>query len=388
MSKPNLSPITPLLRCAEQSSQRGQHAAIGAYNVNFYAQAEGIIEGLRRTCSPGIVQASKGACKFQGGPDLIQGMLLQAMSDLNYDGPVALHLDHGNEEAATDCIDKGFSSVMIDGSANEDVLDNLAVTARVTKAAHDKGVSTEGELGTLAGVEEDVEHETSTYADPVIVPAFMRITGCDALAVAYGTSHGANKGRTDLVNLQIVADCYQRLCADKMNEDHFLVGHGSSTVPPKFVDLINQHGGALAGTSGVPEAVLKQGRFVGIRKFNIDTDLRLAMTGQVRKWLAENAEAAKKSDLLAKVQGTLDGSIPAYDKNGEQVDAAQITDPRSWLKPIVEETPEALRQHYSATNDEAFIKVMTLVKDTVAEHVAYLNDQVFNNKGLADKVEG
>ncbi len=379
--------IVPLLRAAEQSSQEGHHAAVGAYNINFYAQAEGVVEGLKRTDSPGIIQASKGANKFQGGPDKLQYMLFKAATDLGYDVPMALHLDHGNEKAAKECIEKGYSSVMIDGSGDH-ITENFGLTEKITALAHEKGLSTEGELGQLAGVEEDVEHEFSKYADPVVVPAFFRLTGVDALAVAYGTSHGPTKGRTDLVNLNIVADSYARLRNDNLNEDHFLVGHGSSTVPSKYVALINEYGGNLSDTSGVPEAILKQGRYVGLRKFNIDTDLRLAMTGYVRKWVHENADAAESSELVSKIKGTLDGKLPAYDKNGEQVKPEEITDPRSWLTPIVESNPDALREHYKDTGDEAFIELMGVVKETVAEHVAYLNDAVFNNKGLAEKVEG
>ncbi|MBU0615309.1 MAG: class II fructose-bisphosphate aldolase [Nanoarchaeota archaeon] len=390
MAEPRLYTMVPLLQAAERSSLDGRHAAIGAYNVNFYAQAAGILEGLMRTNSPGIVQASKGANSFQGGADKIQYMLLKAMADLKYEGPVALHLDHGDEKSAMQCIDDGFSSVMIDGSGNNfTTIDNLYVTQRVTAAAHKKGVSTEGELGQLAGVEEDVVHEKSTYADPVIVPAFFRMTGADALAIAYGTSHGPNKGKTDLVNLAIVGDCYQRLRNDGMNMYHFLVGHGSSTVPQAFVDRINQYGGTLTGTSGVPEPILKQGRYLGVRKFNIDTDLRLAMTAEARQWLAENPDAVHHSPLVGMISGIFDGRIPAIDtKSGKAVEPGKITDPRSWLKPIMDATPAALREDYHETHDDPFIELMGLVRGTVADHVAYLNKEVFNNQGLADKVEG
>jgi fructose-bisphosphate aldolase class II len=161
--------MVPILQAAEQASQNGTPAAVGAFNVNFYSQAMGILEGLRRADAPGIIQASRGANKFQGGPDKIQAMVLQSMKDSNHTLPIALHLDHGNEEQAKICTDQGFSSVMIDASTL-DFEDNINLTKEIVAYAHAKGLSVEGEYGKLAGVEEDVIHEKTTYADPSLVP--------------------------------------------------------------------------------------------------------------------------------------------------------------------------------------------------------------------------
>ena len=377
--------MVPLMRAAEEKSLRGHPAAIGAYNVNFWAQAKGILRGLEMTEAPGIIQASRGANKFQGGPDKIQLMVLDAMSSTPYDHRVAFHLDHGTEEAAIDCINNGFSSVMIDASKLPE-MDNIELTKKIVEAAHKKGVSVEGEYGLLSGVEEDVEHAKTVYADPVFVPVFLGRSGADALAIAYGTSHGPNKGHTDALDLSIVARSYKGLVAQGMNLDKFLVSHGSSAVPPEFVALINEYGGALKGASGVPAYMVTRAISLGMRKVNIDTDLRLAMTGKVREWLSKNGERAEQSELVGKIKAIFDGKIKAYDKDKNEVDPAQITDPRSWLKPIMDDTPEVLRKDYRNTNDEAFIEVMQIVEDTVAEHVANLN-RVFGSAGLITEVD-
>jgi len=178
--------MVPLLRAAEITSLEGKPAAVGAFNVNFYTQAQGILEGLHRADAPGIIQASKGANAFQGGSDKIAAMLKNAMKASSHILPVSLHLDHGNDEKARECVDTGFSSVMIDAS-KFDLEGNIKATRDIVAYAHPQNISVEGEYGKLAGVEEDVAHEKTTYADPFLVPYFFNETKADALAVAYGT---------------------------------------------------------------------------------------------------------------------------------------------------------------------------------------------------------
>jgi fructose-bisphosphate aldolase class II len=374
--------MVPLLRAAEEASLRYHPTAIGAYNVNFPAQAEGVLRGLQATDAPGIVQASKGANKFQGGPDKIQYMLLKAMAEGCITIPVALHLDHGDEQSAKACIDCGFSSVMIDASKGS-FDDNVLTSNRIFEYAHPRGVSVEAEYGQLSGVEEDVVAAQHVYADPAKVAEFFSRSGVDALAIAYGTSHGPNKGKTDALNLRIVGESYDSLRERGMNLERFLVSHGSSTVPPAFVATINQYGGALEGARGVPEYMIVRAICLGMRKINIDTDLRLAMTGEVRRWLHENPDAA--SPAVDLIRGVFDGRIEAYEGD-KIIDPTQLKDPRSWLQPIMDADPTLLRENYTASNDSVFIEVMELIRGTVATHVANLN-HMFGSVGLADWVE-
>lgn len=362
--------MVPILRAAEQSAVGGKPAAVGAFNVNFYNQATGILEGLRRADAPGIIQASRGANKFQGGPDKIQGMVLQAMEDSGHSLPVSLHLDHGNEEQAPICVDEGFSSVMIDASVL-DLEDNIALTQKICDYAHPKGVSVEGEYGKLAGVEEDVIHETTTYADPYLVPYFFNESGADALAVAYGTSHGPNKGSSGgLENLAVwvVEKSYKGMVAYDQNENHFLVSHGSSTVPKEIVDEINQYGGNVQGAAGIPMHKIQEAVKAGIRKINIDTDLRLGITATFRKYFADNSGVEETSkDILAPIKKALDEKLEAID-------------PRDYLKAI---DISLLRSDPKGT---ALEEVMLLVQERIAAHVEKLVHE-FGSAGLGGKVE-
>jgi fructose-bisphosphate aldolase class II len=362
--------MVPILRTAEKSSLDGKPAAIGAFNVNFYTQAVGILEGLKRANAPGIIQASRGANSFQGGPDKIQAMILQAMKDTGHDIPVALHLDHGNEEQAPICVDQGFSSVMIDASTLE-FEDNIALTQKICKYAHAKGVSVEGEYGKLAGVEEDVIHESTTYADPFLVPYFFNESGADALAVAYGTSHGPNKGNAgglEKLAVHIVDQSYKGMVAYGQNEDHFIVSHGSSTVPPGLVAEINQYGGAVKGAAGIPMHKIQEAVVAGVRKINIDTDLRLGITAVFRKYFNDNPGVeANSPDVLQPIKKALD----------EQLD---VIDPRGYLKAI---DINLLRTDPSGTVLE---DVMVLVQERIASHVEMLVNK-FGSAGLGNKVE-
>jgi fructose-bisphosphate aldolase class II len=379
--------MVPLLQAAENKSLTTDFGtAVGAYNVNFYAQAEGILRGGIQTDAPLIVQSSRGANTFQGSPAYIRDMLLLAAQNIGKDLIISLHLDHGTEEAARDCCDNGFSSVMIDASKN-DFDKNVAITAAIVEYAHKTGRSVEGEYGQLKGVEEDVVAEKSVYAKPEKVAEFFKKTKADALAAAYGTSHGPNKGKTTELSLHVVGESYRQMTAAGLNLYHFLVSHGSSRVPQQFVDVINRYGGTLKGTSGVPGHMVSRAIQLGMRKVNIDTDLRLAMTGQVRKLLYETRpELAEKSELVGMIKAVFDGKIKAKDKEGKDVEPGQITDPRSWLRPIMEKSPEALRNHYEDTKDDAFIAVNKVIADTVAKHVGALNVE-FGSAGLAEKVD-
>ena len=362
--------MVPILRAAEQSSQKGKPAAIGAFNVNFYSQALGILEGLRRADAPGIIQASRGANKFQGGPDKIQAMVLQAMKDSGHSLPVALHLDHGDEEQAKICTDKGFSSVMIDASTL-DFENNIKLTQEIVKYAHAKGLSVEGEYGKLAGVEEDVIHETTTYADPYLVPFFFNESKADALAVAYGTSHGPNKGSAgglEKLAVHIVDLSYKGMVAYGQNNDHFLVSHGSSTVPKEIVDEINAQGGNVQGAAGIPMHKIQEAVGAGIRKINIDTDLRLGITATFRKWFNDNPGIEEtSSDILTPIKKALDDKLEAID-------------PRDYLKVI---DVDLLRNDPAGSPLE---EVMGLVQQRIAAHVEMLVHK-FGSAGLAARVE-
>jgi fructose-bisphosphate aldolase class II len=366
--KIQLLSMVPLLRAAEVSSLDGKAAAIGAFNVNFYTQAEGILEGLKRADGPGIIQASRGANKFQGGPDQIFSMVIAAMRNSNHVLPVALHLDHGDEEKAHECVDNGYSSVMIDASKFE-IQENISVTRSIVEYGHPKGVSVEGEFGKLEGVEEDVIHETTTYADPYLVPYFFNETGADALAVAYGTAHGPNKGKgLENLAIYIVESSYKGLTAYGQNENHFLVGHGSSTVPQELVAEINQYGGGLENASGIPMNKIREAISVGIRKVNIDTDLRLGITATFRKYFNDNPGVeAGSPEILKPIKEHLDSHPGAID-------------PRDYLKTI---DIELLRDDPAGTDLE---EVMILVKERIAQHVEMLV-RTFGSAGLAGKVE-
>ena len=359
-------PMKDLLRVAEEASLYKSPAAIGAFNVNFYAQAEGILEGLKRANSPGIIQASKGACKFQGGPEHIKAMLINAMQGINEKIPLSLHLDHGNLESTIDCINKGFSGVMIDASELSEI-ENIALSGEVARIAHKNGVSVEGEYGRLMGVEEDIESRVAVYADPLFVPVFFDRSGVDALAIAYGTSHGPNKGNPSALDTSIVEKSYKMMKTSGQNLEHFLVGHGSSTVPKDLVDEINTYGGNLTDASGIPMDKIKEAIRYGLRKVNIDTDLRLGITGIFRKYLfEENPGAEEDSYALRLVKKVFTGETPS------NVDPEKITDPRSYLQPIMDSHPEMLRRDYRKSDDEAFREVMQRVKNRVANHVEYL----------------
>ena len=267
--------------------------AIGAFNVNNMEIVQGITEAAMEEKSPVILQASAGARKY-ARPAYLKKLVEAAIEDTGID--VVLHLDHGADfETCKQCIDDGFSSVMIDGSKYT-FEENVALTKKVVEYAHDKGVVVEAELGTLAGIEDDVVVNNSDviYTDPNQAVEFVEKTGVDSLAIAIGTSHGAYKFKgTPKLDYDRLAKISQLLPKTP------LVLHGASTVIPEFVDLCNQYGGEIPGAQGVPEDMLTKAAQFTICKINIDTDLRLAMTAEVRKFLTEHPEEFDPRKYLA-----------------------------------------------------------------------------------------
>jgi fructose-bisphosphate aldolase class II len=259
--------------------------AVGAFNVNNMEIIQGICEAASEMRSPLILQVSKGARKYARHEYLVH--LVRAALDINEDLPIVLHLDHGDSfELCQSCIDGGFTSVMIDGS-HLPFKENIALTKQVVDYAHPRGVVVEAELGRLAGVEEHVRvsEKDSSYTDPDQAVEFVESTAVDSLAIAIGTSHGAYKFKgepsLDFDRLDVIT---------KRLPGFPLVLHGASTVIPEFVELCNQYGGALPGARGVPEEMISKAVRYGVCKVNIDTDLRLAMTGVIRRELKENPE--------------------------------------------------------------------------------------------------
>lgn len=256
--------------------------AVGAFNVNNMEIIQGIVDAAKQEQAPIILQVSAGARKY-AKPAYLLKLVEAAMVDTGLD--ICLHLDHGEDfEICKQCIDGGFTSVMIDGSKHP-FEDNVALTKKVVEYAHAHGVVVEAELGKLAGVEDNikVDSKSATYTDPEEAAEFVEKTGVDSLAIAIGTSHGAYKFSG---NPQLDFDRLREI--HKLIPDTPLVLHGASTVLPEFVDKCNQYGGNIPGAKGVPEEMITEAAKYGICKVNIDTDLRLAMTAEIRKYLAEN----------------------------------------------------------------------------------------------------
>lgn len=272
----------PLVTTTEmfQKAYAGGYA-IGAFNVNNMEIIQGITEAAREVNSPLILQVSAGARKY-AKPVYLRKLVEAAIEDTGL--PMALHLDHGEDfEICKACIDGGFTSVMIDGSKHS-FEDNIALTRQVVEYAHAHGVVVEGELGRLAGIEDDVNVSAadSSYTDPDQVQEFVQATGVDSLAIAIGTSHGAYKfkpGTKPQLRFDILEEVSRRLPGFP------IVLHGSSSVIPKYVEIINANGGQLKDAIGVPEDQLRQAAKMAVCKINIDSDLRLAMTAGVRQQL-------------------------------------------------------------------------------------------------------
>ena len=268
------------------------HYAIGAFNVNNMEIIQGIMWAAAEEKSPVILQVSAGARKYAGQVYIMK--LVEAALQEDPGIPVVVHLDHGPTfEMCRDCIDGGFTSVMIDGS-HLPYEENVALTKKVVDYAHPRGVWVEAELGKLAGVEEHVSSAEHVYTDPDQAVDFVNRTGCDSLAVAIGTSHGAYKFKGD-AKLD-----FPRLEAISAKLPGYpLVLHGASSVPEKFVKLCNEYGGKVGGARGVPEDMLRKAATMGVCKINVDTDIRLAVTATIRQFFVEHPEQFDPRSYLA-----------------------------------------------------------------------------------------
>ena len=264
------------------------HYAIGAFNINNMEQIQGIIDACNELHSPVILQVSRGARKY-AKPIYLKKMVEAAVEDSNI--PIALHLDHGDTfETCKDCIDGGFTSVMIDGSSLS-LEENIALTKKVCEYAHNHVpyVTVEGELGRLAGVEEhvNVSAEDSSYTNPDDVERFVKETGVDSLAIAIGTSHGAFKfkpGTKPQLRFDILEEVASRL------PNFPIVLHGASSVVQEYVRILEENGGKMPNAIGVPEEMLRKAATMAVCKINIDSDIRLACTAMVRKHLVEHPD--------------------------------------------------------------------------------------------------
>lgn len=268
--------------------------AIGAFNVNNMEIVQGITEAAQEVNAPLILQVSKGARAYANHTYLIK-LVEAAIVETGL--PICLHLDHGDTfELCKSCIDGGFTSVMIDASSKP-FEENIELTKKVVEYAHDHGVVVEAELGALAGVEDEVNvsAEDSHYTRPEEVEEFVSRTGCDSLAIAIGTSHGAYKfkpGTKPQLRFDILEDVSKRL------PNFPIVLHGSSSVPQEYVKMINENGGNMPGAIGVPEDQLRKAASLSVCKINIDSDLRLAMTGTIRQFFNEHPDKFDPREYL------------------------------------------------------------------------------------------
>ena len=269
--------------------------AVGAFNVNNMEIVQAITEACREENAPVILQVSKGARQYANATYLVKMVEAAVIECPNI--PIALHLDHGDSfETCKSCIDGGFTSVMIDASSKS-FEENIEITKKVVEYAHDHGVVVEAELGSLAGIEDEVNvsAEAASYTRPEEVEEFVSRTGCDSLAIAIGTSHGANKFTPEQCTLNeegiLVPPALRFDVLEEVTKrlpGFPIVLHGSSSVPQDYVAMVNTYGGKMPNAIGVPESQLRKAAELSVCKINIDSDLRLAMTGTVRKYFAEN----------------------------------------------------------------------------------------------------
>ncbi len=302
----------PLVTTKEmfQKAYEGGYA-IGAFNVNNMEIIQGITEAAKELKSPLILQVSSGARKYANHTYLTK--LVEA-AIIETDLPIALHLDHGDTfELCKSCIDGGFTSVMIDGS-HHSYEENVELTKRVVEYAHERGVVVEAELGRLAGVEDDVNVSSAdaSYTDPEQVYDFVTRTGCDSLAIAIGTSHGAFKfkpGQKPQLRFDILEEIEKKLPGFP------IVLHGASSVIPEYVEMINKFGGEMPDAIGIPEDMLRQAAKMAVCKINIDSDLRLAMTGTIRKYFAENPSHFDPRQYLSPARASIKGMVEHKIKN-------------------------------------------------------------------------
>jgi len=283
--------------------------AIGAFNVNNMEIIQAIIDAAKKENSPVILQASSSAIKY-ARPTYLRKMVEAAVEETNI--PIALHLDHGPDfETCKACIDAGFTSVMIDGS-KYDFEENIRITKQVVDYAHERGVVVEAELGKLAGIEDEVNvsAEESSYTDPEQAQEFVERTGCDSLAIAIGTSHGAYKFKGEAkLRFDILKEIKERV------PNTPIVLHGASTVIPELVETCNKYGGDIPGAKGVPDEMLNEASKSGVSKINVDTDLRLAMTAEIRRVFAEKPSEFDPRKYLGPARDAIEKTVAHKIKN-------------------------------------------------------------------------
>ncbi|MGI6611683.1 MAG: class II fructose-1,6-bisphosphate aldolase [Limnochordia bacterium] len=279
-------PLVPMAQVLDEAAKGGY--GVGAFNVNNMEQIQAIAMAAQKNSSPVIIQASRGALKYTNLVYLKH--LVNAAVEENPHLPIVVHLDHGTVETAKTAIALGFTSVMIDGS-HFPFDENVRLTREVVEYAHAHGVSVEAELGTLGGIEEDVQGDVQ-LTDPAQAEEFVERTECDALAVAIGTSHGAYKFKSEpTLALDLVSEIRKRTNVP-------LVMHGSSSVPRDLVACVNRYGGCLQDTFGVPIEAIQAAIGMGVSKINVDTDLRLAATAAVRRVFGEEPEKFDPRDYM------------------------------------------------------------------------------------------
>ena len=282
--------------------------AIGAFNVNNMEIIQGIMEAATKNNAPVILQVSAGARKY-ANPIYLKKLVEASIECANKNGvdiPVVLHLDHGPDfETCKDCVDSGFTSVMIDGS-KYDFDTNVELTKKVVDYAHERGVVVEAELGKLAGIEDDVKVADSDamFTDPDEAERFVKLTGCDSLAIAIGTSHGAYKFKGEAkLRFDILEEVSKRL------PNFPIVLHGASSVPQKFVEMCNKYGGNIPGAKGVPEEMLRKAATMAVCKINIDSDIRLAMTANIRECFVDSPEVFDPRVYLGKAREAVEKMV-------------------------------------------------------------------------------
>ena len=368
-----LIPLRPIL----EATQGNPCYAQGAFNVNAVCQAKAVIEVHEQFRSPAILQGADLANAFMGGrtdfangttEDKIAGArnIGDAVKKYGADSPIpiALHLDHGrNFESVRAAVDGGYTSVMIDGSSLP-FEQNVELTREVVKYAHPLGVSVEGELGVLAGVEDHVHAASSTYTNPLDAVEFVRRTKVDALAISYGTMHGASKGKDVKLRKEIAVAIRECLLHEGLTA--YLVSHGSSTVPQYIVDEINALGGRIQNSYGIALSELKAAIPCGISKINVDTDIRLAVTRNLKELFA-NLPALRQSASIGGVYELLESKPEQFD-------------PRAFLPPLMRTVM------YGEVPDDDVAQVCSCIERGVKEVVGTLIVE-FGSVGKASRVE-
>lgn len=367
--------LVPMRVILESADQNGY--AQGAFNVNAVAQAKAVINIHEIFRSPAILQGADLANGFMGGRTDFMNATLEdkkigakniANAVKKYgeesEVPIALHLDHGkNLDSCIAAIEGGYTSVMIDGSSLP-FDENVELTREVVKYAHKSGVTVEGELGVLAGVEDHVFSSESTYTNPLKAVEFFKKTGVDALAISYGTMHGANKGKNTVIRKEIAIAIKE--CLRHEGIEGFLVSHGSSTVPKYIVDEINELGGRIQNAFGIDVNQLIEVSKCGINKINVDTDIRLAVTRNMKELFAK--------DKKLRTSTSVGGIYELLEKNKEAFD------PRVFITPIMDTVM------YGVVPDDDVARILACIEDGVKEVVGTLLVQ-FGSYGKAPKVK-